>query len=324
MTVGTRSRAARFLSPGHVVLEKLDPRPAGPGEARVRVEGCGVCGSNLPVWQGRSWFNYPLDAGTPGHEGWGLIEEVGQGLHGFAPGDRVAFLSSHAYADHDYAGAEALVKLPAQLADKPFPGEPLGCAVNIFKRADIQAGQSVAVVGIGFLGAVLTQLATRAGARIIALSRRPFALTMAERLGAAACVGFDDVERAIRQMRQLAPGDGYQRVIECVGSQEALDAASELAGTRARLVIAGYHQDGDRRINLQTWNWRGLDVINAHERDPAQYRRGIEDAIDRVVSGELDPWPLFTHQFPLEDISAAFDSLGHRPAGFLKGLVMCS
>jgi threonine dehydrogenase-like Zn-dependent dehydrogenase len=216
------------------------------------------------------------------------------------------------------------VKLPAQLSGKPFPGEPLSCAINIYRRSDIQPGQNVAVVGVGFLGAVLTALATRAGARVVALSRRSFALDMAERLGAAAAIGLEDRDRAVQRARQLGASDGYERVIECVGSQDTLDIASELAGTRARLVIAGYHQDGERRVNLQSWNWRGLDVINAHERDPAQYRRGIEEAIGLVVSGELDPWPLFTHQFPLEDISTAFDSLAKRPAGFLKALVMCS
>jgi threonine dehydrogenase-like Zn-dependent dehydrogenase len=276
------------------------------------------------VWEGRPWFQYPLEAGTPGHEGWGVIEEVGAGLQGFAVGDRVALLSGHAYADHDYAAADALVKLPVQLAGKPFPGEPLACAMNIYRRSDIQPGQNVAIVGVGFLGAVLTALATRAGARVVALSRRAFALNTAERLGAAAAIDLEDRNRAIQQARQLVTGDGYERVIECVGSQDALDIASELAGTRARLVIAGYHQDGERRVNLQSWNWRGLDVINAHERDPAQYRRGIEDVIGLVVSGELDPWPLFTHQFPLEDISTAFDSLAARPWGFLKALVMCA
>jgi threonine dehydrogenase-like Zn-dependent dehydrogenase len=157
----------------------------------------------------------------------------------------------------------------------------------------------------------------------VALSRRQFAVRKALELGAVAALQLDDSARAVRSARQLAANDGYERVIECVGSQEALDVASQLAGTRARLVIAGYHQDGERRVNLQEWNWRGLDVINAHERDPAQYRRGMEEAVDLVVRGELDPWPLFTHRFPLEDIAAAFDSLDKRPDGFLKALVMC-
>ena len=68
-------------------------------------------------------------------------------------------------------------RLPASLAGQPFPGEPLGCAMNIFRRSGIEAGQTVAIVGIGFLGAILTRLAAHAGARVIAVSRRPFRST---------------------------------------------------------------------------------------------------------------------------------------------------
>jgi threonine dehydrogenase-like Zn-dependent dehydrogenase len=317
-------RAARFQAAGHIAVERVDVRLPGADEARVRLEGCGVCGSNLPVWEGRPWFQYPLEPGTPGHEGWGVIDAVGPGLKGFAVGDRVALLSGHAYAEYDFARPEALVKLPAQLAGKPFPGEPLACAVNIFKRSGIEPGQNVAVVGVGFLGAALTALATKAGARVVALSRRPFALEMAQACGATSTIRLDDPVQALEQARRSVADGGYARVIECVGSQAALDLASELTATRARLVIAGYHQDGDRRVNLQQWNWRGLDVINAHERDPAQYRRAMEEAIELVVRGELDPWPLFTHRFALEEIDAAFVALATRPEGFLKALVVCS
>ncbi|MDB6008240.1 MAG: threonine dehydrogenase [Gammaproteobacteria bacterium] len=316
------SRAARFRAPGEITLEELEMEPAENGKVRVRLEGCGVCGSNLPVWEGRPWFHYPLEPGTPGHEGWGIVDSVGEGVTDFAVGDRVALLSEQAFAERDVAAPEALLKLPPALAGKPFPGEPLACAVNIFRRSEISAGQNVAIVGVGFLGAMLTALAVRAGARVVALSRRPFALELAEELGATAMVRLEDSARAVRNARRCVKADGYERVIECVGSQAALDVASELTAVRARLVIGGYHQDGDRRVNLQQWNWRGLDVINAHERDPAQYRRGMEEAVDLVVNGGFDPSRLFTHQFPLEEISAAFDALAHRPDGFLKALVV--
>ncbi|MDB6088157.1 MAG: threonine dehydrogenase [Gammaproteobacteria bacterium] len=320
----TASRAARILGPGKITLEQIEVPPPEAGQVRVRLEGCGLCGSNLPVWEGRPWFTYPLEPGTPGHEGWGTIDSVGEAVQGLAAGDRVALLSNHAYAEHDFAAADALVKLPGELAGKPFPGEPLACAMNIFRRSEISAGQSVAIVGVGFLGAAVTALAVRAGARVVALSRRRFALEMAAAMGASALVRLEDPAQAVSEARKCVPGGGYDRVIECVGSQAALDVASELTATRARLVIAGYHQDGERRVNLQQWNWRGLDVINAHERDPAQYRRGMQEAVELVVSGELDPWPLFTHQFPLEELPAAFEALAHRPAGFLKALVVYS
>src|SRR5262249_20238843 len=101
------TRAARFRGAGCVALETIAVRPPQPGEALVKLEGCGVCGSNLPVWEGRPWFKYPLEPGTPGHEGWGVIEAVGEGVREFAVGDRVALLSAHAYAQHDFATPEA-------------------------------------------------------------------------------------------------------------------------------------------------------------------------------------------------------------------------
>jgi threonine dehydrogenase-like Zn-dependent dehydrogenase len=86
-------------------------------------------------------------------------------------------------------------------------------------------------------------------------------------------------------------------------------------------VIAGYHQDGPRQINMQLWNWRGIDVINAHERDPKAYIRGIREAVEAVSSGRLDPMPFLTHEFELERLSEALDATRDRPEGFLKALV---
>jgi threonine dehydrogenase-like Zn-dependent dehydrogenase len=317
-------RAVRVRAPCRISIEQYEPPQPANDQVRVRLEGCGVCASNLPVWEGRSWFSYPFECGAPGHEGWGTIDAIGCDVEAFTVGERVAFLSQHAYADSDLTTPDAVVKLPSELDGQPFPGEPLACAVNIFRRAQIEAGQNVAIVGIGFLGAILTALAARAGARVVALSRRPFALQLAERFGASAALRLAQPRRALREACRLsAASGGYERVIECVGSQEALDIASELTGTRARLVIGGYHQDGERRINLQQWNWRGLDVINAHERQPQEYIRGMREAIALVLEGAFDLKALLTHQFPLEETSAAFDVLAQRPAGFVKALVLC-
>ena len=132
------------------------PEPAS-GEVLVRVEGCGVCGSSRPLWEGRPWFEYPLEPGAPGHEGWGTIEAVGEGVGGLSPGERVAFVSYHAFAELDVAEARACVPLPDALDGRPFPGEALGCAVNVLRRSDVRPGQRVAIVGIGFLGRLLEE-----------------------------------------------------------------------------------------------------------------------------------------------------------------------
>jgi threonine dehydrogenase-like Zn-dependent dehydrogenase len=314
-------QAAVVVGPGRVALQSAPCPDPGPGQVLLRLEGSGVCGSSLPVWGGRSWFDYPQAPGAPGHEGWGRVAALGPGVHGFAVGDRVAALSYHAHAEFDVARADHLVALPRALDGVPVPGEALACAVNIFRRSAIEPGQTVAIVGIGFLGALLTRLAARAGARVIAITRRPFALDVARDFGAAETIAMDDHWKILEQVRQLTDGRWCERVIEAVGAQWPLDLAGELTGEGGRLVIAGYHQDGPRQVNMQLWNWRGLDVVNAHERDPARYVEGMKQAVQMMADGELDPTPLFTHCVPLQDLGTAMDLVESRPDGFLKALV---
>lgn len=312
-------RTARIVAPRQVEIDTVSvPRP-GRTEVRVRLQGCGVCGSNLAVWRGQPWFNYPLEAGAPGHEGWGWIEEAGAGVKNFRPGDRVALLSQRAYAECDIAEATSLVSLPEKTAI--FPGEALGCAENVFRRCEIEAGQTVAIIGVGFLGALLVQLAVRAGAKVIAISRRPFALKIARRCGAVETLGLKDAAAVIARVTEQTYGLGCDRVIEAAGEQSTLDLASELVRVRGRLVIAGYHQESNRRVNMQLWNWRGIDVINAHERDMQRYTEGMRAAADKVARAALDPSFLYTHSYPLEKFSAAFAALEERPDGFLKAWI---
>lgn len=314
-------RAGVIAAPGQAIVE-IAPRPdPGSGQVLLRLEGSGVCASSLPLWEGRPWFSYPQAAGAPGHEGWGRIVAVGDGVSGLAVGDRVAALTYRAHAEYDVADASAVVRLPASLDGVAMPGEPLGCAVNIFRRSAIEAGQTVAIVGVGFLGALLTRLASHAGARVIAISRRPFALDVARAAGADETIVMDDHARIVAEVRRLTDGRWCERTIEAVGLQWPLDLAGEITGERGRLVIAGYHQDGLRQVNMQLWNWRGLDVVNAHERDPQQYVEGIRAAVDLMAARVLDPAPLFTHRFPLEQLGDALELTRRRPDGFLKALV---
>ena len=314
-------RAAVLTGPGALEVRDVALPAPGPGQVRLRLEGCGVCASNLTPWAGPEWMSFPTEAGGLGHEGWGVIDAVGEGVQGLAPGQRVAALSYHSYAGYDLADAAAVIPLPAALDGQPFPGEPLGCAMNIFERAGIEAGQTVAILGVGFLGALLTRLCADAGARVIAISRRPFSLDVARQMGAAELIPMDDHWRILEQVKALTGGRFCARVIEAVGKQWPLDLAGELTAEGGRLVIAGYHQDGPRQVNMQLWNWRGFDVINAHERDPARYVSGVRRAVEAVASGRLDPTPLYTHSYPLERLGEALDATRDRPDGFLKALV---
>jgi threonine dehydrogenase-like Zn-dependent dehydrogenase len=263
-----------------VEVERPQPRDS---EVLVRIEGCGVCASSVPLWEGRPWFSYPLAAGAPGHEGWGTVEAVGDGVVAIATGDRVALLSERSFAEFDVAPAEHCVRIGIG----SFPGEPAACAVNIVRRAELRPGQSVAIVGLGFLGSLVSHVSALKGA---------------------------DVVEVGRHSEISGP---FERVIECVGTQEALSRASELVGEGGRLVIAGYHPDGLRSVDMRSWSWLGIDVVNAHERDPLK----VADAMRGAVSLGLDVEPLLTHRFALDRLDQAFETAKARPDGFVKAWV---
>jgi threonine dehydrogenase-like Zn-dependent dehydrogenase len=288
----------------------------------IRVAGCGVCSSNLGPWKGAPWFTYPLAPGAPGHEAFGVIAATGPSANKTAVGARVATLSQNAFAEYCLASESDITVLPSLLADRIFLGEPLACAVNIFKRAQIRAGQDIAIVGIGFLGALLVQLASRSGARVIATARRPESLDLAVKEGASDAVCFADFWAGVQSVRQLTNDRLCDVTIEATGAQTGLDFASEITGERGRLVIAGYHQDGPRTINLQSWNWRGLDVINAHERDPRIYHAGMEEALQKTLEGFISSDELITHRFRFAQINEAFGEAESHRTGFVKAIVL--
>jgi threonine dehydrogenase-like Zn-dependent dehydrogenase len=72
---------------------------------------------------------------------------------------------------------------------------------------------------------------------------------------------------------------------------------------------------------MESWNWKGLDVVNAHERDPVVHREGMRLALEAIAAGHIDPSPLYTHLYPLEDLAQAITVAEERPEGFFKALV---
>ncbi|ETX29012.1 MDR/zinc-dependent alcohol dehydrogenase-like family protein [Roseivivax isoporae] len=316
-------RAARLLAPGQIGIGPIEIRAPDRGEVRIRLEGTGVCASNLGPWAGGPGTGFPTDPGAPGHEGWGVVEAVGADVDTLRTGQRVAFLGGASYATHETVPAGNAVVLPPELDGQPFPGEPIGCAMNIFRRSRIAAGDDVAIVGIGFLGALLTRLASAAGARVTAISRRQSSLELAREMGAAEALPLGDARDIVGHVSDRTRGRLCDVAIEAVGAQAPLDLAADLVREGGRLVIAGYHQDGPRQVNMQLWNWRGFDAINAHERDLSVQLDGIRRGIAATLEGRIDPGRLLTHTYPLEDLDRALNDTRDKPGAFVKAVIAC-
>jgi threonine dehydrogenase-like Zn-dependent dehydrogenase len=303
-------RALSLSAPGRIeVVEVAEPVP-GAGEVVVRIRACGVCGSDLNAWRGVAGIDYPLPPGAPGHETLGDVVALGEGVETLSVGQRVTGLLWNGLAELGVGRAADLV--PIATGDQML-GEPLACAMNVVRRARIGPGDRLAIVGFGYLAALIVNLLPPGIGEWIAISRRADSRDLAVQLGAAAAYDFNDVPSAA--------WDGFPIVIEAAGVQQALDYATWLTAFGGRLVIAGYHADGPRTVNMQSWNWKGIDVINAHERQPAAYVAALQSALALLQTRPIDVARLHTHHLPLDRASEAFRLADERPAGFVKAIV---
>lgn len=315
-------KAAVCKAPGLYVIETVDMPKCGANDVLIRLKGCGVCSSGIPVWEGRPWFTYPLETGAPGHEGWGIIEGVGSDVKEYTSGQWVVCLSQNAFAEYCVVPESHIALIPQQLEGEYLPGEALGCVINIFNRCEIRRGQNVAVIGAGFIGLALSSLALGFGANVSIVSRNKGALKIAQKMGIEQTVQYDGLSDNLLKIMKGMCQDGYDCVIEATGYQKPLDLASELVKIRGRLVVAGYHQDGVRSVNMQSWNWRGIDVINAHERDYHVCMNGMKAALKAVERKQIDIGTLLTHVYTLDKISDAFNAAKNRQDGFVKAVVI--
>lgn len=312
-------RAARITAPGR--LELFDTRLPEPSarSVRFRVEGCGVTAS--PGWMGGDpAAHYPVVPGAASGEAWGVVDAVGSEVCDLKRGDRIASLAGNGFAEYDVVDSRAALLLPAQLSGVPFCAAPLAGAMDVFERSRIVAGQVVAIVGIGFLGAILVQLAAFAGARVIALSRRPFSLTIAREMGAASLVQIGPLETVVEEVAQQTSGRFCGTVIEATGAPDALTLASRLTGGRGTLVIAGRHR-ACREVDIELWQERAITIVAANESKSAARVPAAKAAVSAMVAGELELRGLYTNTYSLEGLGEALDLASRRPLGFVKALV---
>ncbi|MFC5833967.1 2,3-butanediol dehydrogenase [Nonomuraea insulae] len=262
-------RAALWYGAKDVRVEDVPVTPPGPGEVTIEVAYCGICGSDLheyadgphavPVGEAHpeSGVAAPL---ILGHEFCGTVTEVGAGVTGLVPGDQVAVephyrcgscprclageynicrhfgfagLMGHGgLAERATVPAYMLHRLPEAVSlEQAAVFEPAAVALHAVRRAGIRPGETVAVLGLGPIGLLVTQLAARYGAgRIVAADRSAARRELALRLGAAE-TGAD--------LADLACGEGADVAFEVVGSQDTLRAC--LAATRrgGRVMFLG-------------------------------------------------------------------------------------
>ncbi|HYF93279.1 MAG TPA: zinc-binding dehydrogenase [Symbiobacteriaceae bacterium] len=300
-------------------IEEVPVPALGDRDVLIKVKTCGICTGELELFANAAFTGYPIRLG---HEVAGEIAAVGPHVTEVSVGDYVAAINEReGFADFCLTAADRVVKLPPGLPLHEAVGEPIACAVNAARRINPDYQDTVVLVGAGFMGLLLQQcLLARSPKRVIAIDTRQEAVERAAAYGAhqALNAATEDVRQAVLA---ATGGQGADIVVEASGTQGGLTLAGDLVRIRGRLVIYGYHQGAPRQVNMQQWNWKGLDVINAHERDHRVYVAGLKAGLDLAAQGKVSIGEMITHRFPLSRINEAFAFAHDRPPGYVKATI---
>lgn len=306
-----------ILSARGFTVRDVDVPAIGPDEVLIRTIACGVCGGDLFAYQTRSTL---LDEERRlGHEASGEVVETGSEVTDFSVGDMVTSFAYPAYGEYFVARPAELVKLAPDIDPLFALGEPIACCVHAGDRFGIQPGDSVAIVGCGFMGLICMQLARFQEAGFLcAFDPIEFRRHVAIQMGAD--VGHDPASTATEDLlNRYGP---FEVVIEAAGTQSAVDLSTELVGVHGRIVLVGYHQSngGMRTINMQQWNYKAIDVRNGHVRRKDEKLEAMRRGMDLLRRGHLVTKPLVRF-YDLPDIEIAFRDLDKKAEGLVKAVI---
>jgi alcohol dehydrogenase len=342
-------KAAVFLGPGRIALERKPVPRAGPGEAVVKVTMTTICGTDVHILKGE----YPVAPGlTIGHEPVGVIAELGPGVEGYTLGQRVVVgaitpcgqCHSCLEGHQSQCGGHALggwrfgntidgcqaeyVRVPFAMANlSPIPDglsdeqvlmcpDIMSTGFGGAENGAIRIGDTVAVFAQGPIGLCATAGARLRGAsRIIAVDTVPARLEMARRLGADHVIDFRQAD-PVEAILALTDGRGADVTIEALGTQQTFESCLRALKPGGTLSSLGVYSG---KLDLP------VDAFAAGLGDhklvttlcPGGKHR-MRRLMDIVAQGRVDLRPLVTHRFPLERIEEAYDLFANQRDGVLK------
>ncbi len=339
-------RAVTCTGPAQLALEERPIPEPGPGEVRVKLRGCGICGSDLSLLS----IGYLGSRITPGHEMTAAVDELGEGVSGFAIGDTVAvepintcgrchscrsgrdaicpdiqFLGVHVdggFADYVTVPSGRLFLVDARLPiEISALAEPMAVVIHALKRAQFSAGQRVLVLGAGNLG-LLTVVAARAlGAEDVWITaRHAHQAALAEKLGAG---------------RVYREPDATAEKLAVLGREHPIDCAVETVGGQAEtlpLAVAALRPGGvvsivglfRGKLELDPFPLFQKEVTlawsNCYEH-PHQHT-DFENAIQILTEHRGELGDITSHQLGLEEIQRGFELAADKRSGTVKVTVL--
>ncbi|WP_323764396.1 zinc-dependent alcohol dehydrogenase [Marinovum sp.] len=322
------------------VAQKPAPTPE-PGQVAVRIAFCGICGTDMHVFHGNMDARVGFER-IIGHEMSGTVEALGDGVDGLTKGQKVvvrpldhcgdcpACTAGHSHICHNlkFLGldtdgamqevwtvpAHTLHALPDDMRlDHAALIEPVAVACHDVRMSGLRTGEDVVVIGGGPIGVLVAMVAREAGGKVV------ISEVNENRLALAKDMGFDVVNPAgsdlVEEITRRTDGKGADVVFEVSGSQPGVDAMTDVAATRGRVVMVAIHAKKPT-VDMFRFFWRELQLIGARVYEPQDYDR----AISLVASGAIAADKVITDVSPLSQIQQAFEALDASPTA-MKSLI---
>ncbi len=313
-------KAALLYGPHDWRIEDIESPEYREDELLVKIKACGVCHSELHQWEKKiPNLEYPRFIG---HEASGIVIKTGKKIKKFKVGDRVAlWIFGKGFAEEVAVKEEQVFPISKKITFEEALAEPISCTTNALLKAGVRLSDTVALVGVGFMGLILLQQLKHQGvSKIIAIDVRDEALEQAKKMGADIVLNPQKVKLE-KEIKRLSDDEGVDVAFEVGGVQATLDLVPKITRMEGKVVIFGFHP-GKRVIkDLGFWNWMAFDIVNAHFRDMRTILDGSRRGMEMVNSGKIKMKPLVTHKYKLEQIEEAFTAAKEKPEGFIKAVV---
>jgi D-arabinitol dehydrogenase (NADP+) len=327
-------RAAVLEDKKKIVIREVADPTIGPKDVLVRSRACGICGTDVHIWEGEFFPTYPL---IPGHELAGEVVEVGADVRGLSPGDRVMVdptvtceechfcmtqrqnhcLSWNAVGVTRDGGFAELVRVPAKncyrfekvsFSEAAFT-EPLACVVFGQDRAKIQIGSTVLVFGAGPIGQLHLQASRANGAaEVTVVDTVPGKLELARKMGAAHTVVADNaLDDKLRKISRY----GFDVVIDATGNPRAVQAAIPHIANGGKFLIFGVCSP-DATIEIRPFEIyrRDIEIIGSFA-----IRRTYDRAFKLMESGVIQVKSLVAEAMPVEEFPRGLELMKAGTAG---------
>ena len=333
----SRMNAAMFYAPKDVRFETTEIPKPGPGEVLVEVKAALTCGTDIKTYQRGHPTIIKQTPSTFGHEFSGTIVEVGQGVAGFHEGMNVAccnaapcqqcfyckndqqnlcenlLILNGAYAEYIVVPERLvrlnLVEIPEHISfHEAALSEPLGTAVHAVRLTGIKQGDTVAVIGSGPLGLMITRLAYLQGAKVVVLGKGDERLRVATDFGAAETIDIratESEEDQVAAARTLTyESRGADVVIEAVGQPQAWEEALKIVRKGGKVTFFGGCKKGTTiTVDTVQLHYSELSLLGVYHQTPGDFRRSVQLLGNRLVDGRK----FVKETVPLSQLITAFD-----------------